>query len=111
MSQGEEGTVVSTRAPEPVGAYPHAKRAGNLLFLSGVGPRKRGSKAVVRRDVVRLVTPGTLTEDSLLEARQNNYLAALARVRGDGDLASPLGVDGLVALKVERAVRRSGAGW
>ncbi|MGA1393811.1 MAG: RidA family protein, partial [Phycisphaerales bacterium] len=35
--------VVSTRAPEPVGAYPHAKRAGNLLFLSGVGPRRRGS--------------------------------------------------------------------
>jgi len=49
--------------------------------------KKRGSKSVVRRDVVRLVTPGTLTEDSLLEARQNNYLAALARVKGDGDLA------------------------
>jgi len=44
--------------------------------------RKRGSKAVVRRDVVRLVTPGTLTEDSLLDARRNNYLAAVARVRG-----------------------------
>ena len=38
--------VVSSRAPEPVGAYPHAKRAGNLLFLSGVGPRKRGSKEI-----------------------------------------------------------------
>ena len=38
--------VVSTRAPEPIGAYPHAKRAGNLLFLSGVGPRKRGSKDI-----------------------------------------------------------------
>ena len=45
MSQSE-GTVVSSRAPEPVGAYPHAKRAGNLLFLSGVGPRKRGSKEI-----------------------------------------------------------------
>ncbi len=43
--------------------------------------RKRGGKAVVRRDVVRLVTPGTLTEDSLLDARRNNYLAALARSR------------------------------
>jgi DNA mismatch repair protein MutS len=43
--------------------------------------RKRGSKSVVRRDVVRLVTPGTLTEDSLLEARRNNYLVALARSR------------------------------
>ena len=35
--------INSDRAPEPVGAYPHAKRAGDLLFLSGVGPRKRGS--------------------------------------------------------------------
>src|SRR3974390_2945024 len=43
--------------------------------------RKRGSKSVVRRDVVRLVTPGTLTEDSLLDARRNNYLLALARTR------------------------------
>jgi DNA mismatch repair protein MutS len=43
--------------------------------------RKRGTKSVVRRDVVRLVTPGTLTEDSLLDARRNNYLVALARGR------------------------------
>ncbi len=43
--------------------------------------RKRGSKSVVHRDVVRLVTPGTLTEDSLLDARRHNYLAALAQVR------------------------------
>jgi DNA mismatch repair protein MutS len=43
--------------------------------------RKRGNKSVVRRDVVRLVTPGTLTEDSLLDARRNNYLLALARSR------------------------------
>lgn len=35
--------IESTRAPEPVGAYPHARRVGNLLFLSGVGPRRRGS--------------------------------------------------------------------
>ncbi len=41
--------------------------------------RKRGSKAVVRRDVVRLVTPGTLTEDTLLDARARNYLTALYR--------------------------------
>ena len=39
--------------------------------------RKRGSKAVVRRDVVRLVTPGTLTEDSLLDAKARNYLTAM----------------------------------
>lgn len=36
----------SKRAPEPVGLYPHARRVGNLLFLSGVGPRERGSKAI-----------------------------------------------------------------
>ena len=35
----------SSRAPEPVGAFPHAKRVGNLLFLSGIGPRKRGRRA------------------------------------------------------------------
>src|SRR5437660_1425020 len=44
--------------------------------------RKRGNKAVVRRDVVRLVTRGTLTEDTLLDARTNNYLLAIARARG-----------------------------
>lgn len=36
----------SQRAPEPVGAFPHAKRVGNLLFLSGIGPRVRGSKEI-----------------------------------------------------------------
>ncbi len=36
----------SSRAPEPVGAFPHAKRVGDLLFLSGIGPRKRGSKEI-----------------------------------------------------------------
>ena len=38
--------VVSTRAPEPVGAFPHAKRVGDFLFLSGIGPRKRGTKEI-----------------------------------------------------------------
>ena len=38
--------VISQRAPEPVGAYPHAKRVGNLLFLSGIGPRQRGRKEI-----------------------------------------------------------------
>jgi 2-aminomuconate deaminase len=36
----------SSKAPEPVGLYPHARRVGNLLFLSGVGPRERGSKII-----------------------------------------------------------------
>ncbi|MEM1352425.1 MAG: DNA mismatch repair protein MutS, partial [Pseudomonadota bacterium] len=49
--------------------------------------KKRGSKSVVKRDVVRLVTPGTLTEDALLDARRNNFLAAVAKVREDQALA------------------------
>jgi DNA mismatch repair protein MutS len=44
--------------------------------------KKRGAKSVVKRDVVRLVTAGTLTEDSLLDARRNNYLLSIARSRG-----------------------------
>ena len=49
--------------------------------------RKRGAKSVVARDVVRLVTPGTLTEESLLEARRHNFLASFATVRDDSALA------------------------
>ncbi len=49
--------------------------------------KKRGYKSVVKRDVVRLVTPGTLTEESLLEARRHNYLAAFAEVRDGHALA------------------------
>lgn len=49
--------------------------------------KKRGSKSVVKRDVVRLVTPGTLTEDSLLEARRHNFLAAFVEVRDQAALA------------------------
>jgi DNA mismatch repair protein MutS len=47
--------------------------------------RKRGAKAVVRRDVVRLVTPGTLTEDALLDAKARNYLTALFRAPGGAE--------------------------
>ena len=49
--------------------------------------RKRGSKSVVRREVVRLVTPGTITEDALLSAREHNYLAAVADAGGALGLA------------------------
>jgi DNA mismatch repair protein MutS len=49
--------------------------------------KKRGNKSVVRRDVVRVVTPGTLTEDTLLDARRHNYLAACAEARGGLGLA------------------------
>ncbi|ADZ68494.1 DNA mismatch repair protein MutS [Polymorphum gilvum] len=55
--------------------------------------RKRGSKSVVRRDVIRLVTPGTLTEERLLQAGSNNFLAAVTRLRGGSSLGD--GVFGL----------------
>lgn len=42
----DSGKIESSKAPEPVGLYPHARRVGNLLFLSGVGPRKRGSREI-----------------------------------------------------------------
>jgi len=41
-----EDVINSTKAPEPVGLYPHARRVGNLLFLSGVGPREKGAKKI-----------------------------------------------------------------
>ena len=49
--------------------------------------RKRGSKSVVRRDVIRLVTPGTITEDRLLAPSEANYLMAMARVKGGADVS------------------------
>ncbi len=42
----DDANTISRRAPEPVGAFPHAKRVGNLLFLSGIGPRSRGTKEI-----------------------------------------------------------------
>jgi len=39
-------SIESSKAPEPVGLYPHARKAGNLLFLSGVGPRERGTRII-----------------------------------------------------------------
>jgi len=45
MTLGSE-SVHSIKAPEPVGAYPHARKVGDLLFLSGVGPRERGTKMI-----------------------------------------------------------------
>src|SRR4029079_11644667 len=47
--------------------------------------RQRGAKAVVKRDVVRVVTPGTLTEDTLLDAKARNYLTALFRAGGQAE--------------------------
>ena len=42
----DSDNILSRRAPEPVGAFPHAKRVGNLLFLSGIGPRSRGTTEI-----------------------------------------------------------------
>jgi hypothetical protein len=74
------------------GAQPRGlRRAADPRWLQGGGLRtaedpaeakKRGGKAVVARDVVRVITPGTLTEDTLLDARRPNYLAALAEAAG-----------------------------
>ncbi|MFQ5563779.1 MAG: DNA mismatch repair protein MutS [Parvularculaceae bacterium] len=52
-----------------------------------VEAKKRGSKAVVKREIVRIVTPGTITEEVLLNARTNNYLGALAVLRGGAEAA------------------------
>ena len=85
----------------PMCGVPHHAAEGYLLTLIHKGFRvavceqlespaeakKRGYKAVVHRDVVRLVTPGTLTEDSLLDARRHNYLAAYALVRDEAALS------------------------
>jgi DNA mismatch repair protein MutS len=85
----------------PMCGVPHHAAEGYLLTLIRKGFRvaiaeqmetpeeakKRGSKSVVQRDIVRLVTPGTLTEDSLLDARRHNFLAAYAELRDEGALA------------------------
>jgi 2-aminomuconate deaminase len=46
MTTDFNNPIESKKAPEPVGLYPHARRVGNLLFLSGVGPRERGTKKI-----------------------------------------------------------------
>ncbi|CAN5356928.1 RidA family protein [soil metagenome] len=57
-------SLMSNRAAEPVGPYPHAKRVGNLLFLSGIGPRKRGSKEIPG---VKLNADGTVENYDIVE--------------------------------------------
>ena len=57
-------TLMSNRAAEPVGPYPHAKRIGNLLFLSGIGPRLRGSKEIPG---VKLRADGTVASYDIVE--------------------------------------------
>lgn len=85
----------------PMCGVPHHAAEGYFLTLIRKGFRvavceqmespaeakKRGYKSIVKREVVRLVTPGTLTEDSLLDARRHNFLAAYHIVRDEGALA------------------------
>ena len=85
----------------PMCGVPHHAAEGYLLTLIRKGFRvavaeqmespaeakKRGAKSVVKREVIRVVTPGTLTEDALLEARRHNFLVALAEMRDEAALA------------------------
>ena len=66
----------------------HGHRAAIAEQLEDpVEARKRGSKSVVARGVIRLITPGTLTEDALLDGAASNYLACLTGIRASGELA------------------------
>jgi 2-aminomuconate deaminase len=58
MTDNSTNRINSSKAPEPVGLYPHARRVGNLLFLSGVGPRERGEMKIPG---VELDENGTIT--------------------------------------------------
>lgn len=62
--------------------------------------RKRGAKAVVKRDVVRLVTPGTITEDALLEAKSRNYLTALFAGAASGAIIDPSAMVALASIDI-----------
>jgi 2-aminomuconate deaminase len=68
--------IESQRAPEPVGAYPHARRVGNLVFLSGIGPRVRGSRDIPG---VRLRPDGTV-ESYDIEAQCRSVFANVRAV-------------------------------
>ena len=69
-----DGVVVSGRAAEPVGPYPHARRVGDLLFLSGIGPRERGLTAIP--GVTQDATGAVVARDFEAQAR-----AVFANVR------------------------------
>lgn len=75
---------VSSRAPEPVGAFPHARRAGTLLFCSGIGPRRRGEPGI----------PGVVTD------------AAGAVISYDFEVQCRTVLD-----NVRRVVEDAGSGW
>ena len=68
--------INSERAPEPVGAYPHARRIGDMLFISGVGPRERGRKAIpgVELDENGNIVSYDITEQTLSVFRNIRYV-------------------------------------
>jgi DNA mismatch repair protein MutS len=71
--------------------------------------KKRGSKSVVKRDVVRLVTPGTLTEDTLLDAKSRNYLTALFRApAGEADALHASSLYALASLDISTGEMETG---
>jgi 2-aminomuconate deaminase len=77
--EGLTGPIESQRAPEPVGLYPHARRAGGLLFLSGIGPRVRGSKDIPG---VKLRSDGSI-ESYDIEAQCRSVFANVRAVLED----------------------------
>src|ERR1700754_4441458 len=83
MTMASENTPAtsldSSRAPEPVGLYPHARRVGELLFLSGIGPRKRGSKEIPG---VTLAPDGTVASYDF-EAQVHSVMANVRAVLED----------------------------
>jgi len=94
--RGEHDGVPIPMAGVPVHAaeqyLPRLIRAGHRVAVceqmeSPAEARKRGSKSIVRRAVVRVITPGTLSEETLLDSRRHNYLASCAEVRGELGLA------------------------
>ncbi len=89
--QGEDIAMCGVPAHSAEGYLAQLTRKGFTVAIcdqmeSPAEAKKRGSKSVVHRDVVRVVTPGTLTEDTLLDARNHNFLAAYAEVRGEAAL-------------------------
>ena len=90
--RGEQDGVPIPMAGVPVHAaeqyLPRLIRAGHRVAVceqmeSPAEARKRGSKSIVRRAVVRVITPGTLSEETLLDSRRHNYLASCAEMRGE----------------------------
>ena len=86
--------IDSTHAPEPVGAYPHARKAGGLIFLSGIGPRKRGKSEIP--GVTQDVDGNVVAKD--IEAQCRSCFDNVKAVMADADVPWTNIVDVLVFL-------------